>query len=177
MIGAESCEGVLKAAEAAVDDRVEAPHRTGPGMVRQHALAAGPRQARALAPGLRARAGWRRAVPPACRPPAGARPALRRRRPRRRGWQTTGTPIAIDSRILFCVPRAMRSGATVSAARVHVGPHVGHRAGHRDAGELAEPAHRRRRVGADDRSLSAGRCARSSGSTSAQNSNMHCWLG
>ena len=31
--------------------------------------------------------------------------------------RSTGTPIAIDSRILFCVPRAISSGATVSAAR------------------------------------------------------------
>ena len=38
-----------------------------------------------------------------------------RRRRRRRVLVTTGTPIAIASRILFCVPRAMRSGATVSA--------------------------------------------------------------
>ena len=33
----------------------------------------------------------------------------------RHGLATTGTPIAIDSRILFCVPRAMISGATVNA--------------------------------------------------------------
>ena len=34
-----------------------------------------------------------------------------------RSLVTTGTPIAIASRILFCVPRAMLSGATMSAER------------------------------------------------------------
>ena len=38
----------------------------------------------------------------------------------------------------------------------HVGAHVEHRTGDRHAGQFAEPAHRRRRIGADDHQLDIG---------------------
>ena len=114
----------------------------------------------------------------ACRPSAGARPAPHRRRRRRCWLHTTGTPIAIASRILFCVPRAMRSGATVSAARVTYGRTSGTEPVTVTPGDLAELAHRRRRIGADDLQLHRRPPAPCiSGSTSAQKSSMHCWFG
>ena len=87
-------------------------------MVRQHARAAGARQRRALGRIVQ-HAQDGRAVSVGVS--AGQQVLARHRVDAARGdagCVTTGTPIAMASRILFCVPRAMRSGATVSAARV-----------------------------------------------------------
>ena len=60
----------------------------------------------------------------------------------------------------------------------HVRPHVGHRARHRDAGQLAELPHRGRGVGADDQQLRRRALrSRMTASVDAQKSNMHSWFG
>ena len=122
--------------QAALDDAVEALHRFRP---RHGATASAPGRPRASrrrsAESSRTRRIASRVLARAsCRRGNVLRPR-RRRRPRPRGWSTTGTPIAIASRILFCVPRAMLSGATISADSPRIGPHVGHRTGDRHAGQ------------------------------------------
>ena len=89
----------------------------------------------------------------------------------------TGTPAAMPSRILFCVPRAMWSGAIISAASCRNGRTSG-----TDPVTVTPGSAPSLRIAGDGLaptivSLTAGRSARSRGITFAQNSNMHCWLG
>ena len=90
---------------------------------------------------------------------------------------TTGTPIAIASRILFCVPRAMFSGATISAERRRYGRTSG-----TDPVTVTPGSFPSRCTAGDGsaptiRSLRLGRRALRSGSVLAQKSNMHSWFG
>ncbi len=102
-------------------DGVEPPHRARPRVMGEH-----PRPPRCGEPAAFGRIARARAARPERIRRASVRPgnaptrAHRRRRPRR-ALVTTGTPAAIASRILFWVPRAMLSGATISAERWRCG--------------------------------------------------------
>ena len=62
--------------------------------------------------------------------------------------------MAIDSRILFCVPLASLKGATVRVASEQIGPNVGHMAGHLHSRNGAQISHHAARIRANESQLS-----------------------
>ena len=125
-----------------------------PGVVRQHARAAGRRQDGARSAGvLRSGAGWPRRTAAGLSADQQVLAGLGVDAAGGDGLVTTGTPIAMASRILFCVPRAMLSGATISAERRTYGRTSGTEPVTVTPGNSPELAHRRRRIGADDQQL------------------------
>ena len=94
-----------------------------------------------------------------------------------RDEQRTGRPIAIASRILFWVPRAMRNGAMLATAPCANGRTSGTVPVTITPGNL--PSARMSAGGSAPMMLSvaSGRRARTKGSTSRQNAVIACWLG
>ena len=90
---------------------------------------------------------------------------------------TTGTPVAIASRILFCVPRAIDSGATITAERCRYGRTSGTEPVTVTPGSSPSLRIAGIGIGADDQELRGRPLLADSRERLAAESIMHSWFG